>query len=90
MQPSPLLAGLIWLPLGEAIAAPATLAATALIRTVDVLGAPRAYISVGVPPLAAAAAIAAASFVLLLMIAGNEIERIGPDCPERNCEYGPY
>jgi competence protein ComEC len=67
------IAGLFWLPLGEAIAAPATLAATALIGTVDVLGAPRAYISVGVPPLPVAAAIAAAALVLLLVIAGSEI-----------------
>jgi competence protein ComEC len=65
--------GLIWLPLGEAIAVPAALAATALIGTVDVLGAPQAYISVGVPPLPSAAAIAAAAFALLLVIAGNEI-----------------
>ena len=52
---------------------PAALAATALIGTVDVLGAPQAYISVGVPPLPSAAAIAAAAFALLLVIAGNEI-----------------
>jgi competence protein ComEC len=67
------IAGLFWLPLGEVIAAPAVLAATALIGTVDVLGAPQAHISVGVPPLPAAAAIAAASLVLLLVIAGSEM-----------------
>ena len=72
------IAGLFWLPLGEAIATPAVLAATALIGTVDVLGAPQAYISVGVPPLPAAAAIAVSSLVLLLVIAGNEVRRLVP------------
>jgi competence protein ComEC len=66
-------AGLIWPPLGEVIAAPAALAATALIRTIDVLGAPEAYVGVGVPPLPAAAAIAVTSSVLLLLIAGGVI-----------------
>ncbi len=70
------IAGVFWLPLGETIAAPAALAATALIGTVDVLGAPQAYISVGVPPLPAAAAIAAAALLLLLVIAGSEIREI--------------
>jgi hypothetical protein len=65
------IAGLFWQPLGEAIAAPAALAATTLIGVVDVLGAPQAYISVGVPPLLAAAAIAAAVLALLFVISGN-------------------
>jgi competence protein ComEC len=65
------IAGLFWPPLGEVIAAPAALAVTALIRTIDVLGAPEAYVSVGVPPLPAAAAIAATTSVLLLLIAGG-------------------
>ncbi len=64
-------AGLIWPPLGEVIAAPAALAATALIRTIDVLGAPEATVGVGVPPLPAAAVIAATASVLLLLIAGG-------------------
>jgi competence protein ComEC len=72
------IAGLIWPPLGEVIAAPAALAATALIRTIDVLGAPEAYISVGVPPLSAAAAIGATASVLLLMIAGSAFPAIHP------------
>lgn len=65
--------GLIWLPLGEAIAAPAALVATVLIGSVDVLGAPKTYISVGVPPLPAAVAIAFAALGVLAVIAGNEI-----------------
>ena len=65
------IAGLFWQPLGEAIAAPAVLAATALIGVVDVLGAPQAYVSVGVPPLPAAAAIVAAVLALLFVISGN-------------------
>ena len=67
------IAGLIWLPLGEAIAAPAALVATALNRSVDVFGAPGAYISVGVPPPPATAAIAAAAVGILTVIAGNQI-----------------
>ena len=66
------MAGLIWLPLGEAIAAPAALVATALIRAIDILGAREAYVSVGVPPLPAAAVIAATVAILLLLIGGNE------------------
>ena len=65
------IAGLIWLPLGEVIAAPAVLVATALIATVDVLGAPRAYISVGLPPLPATLVVAVAVLGLLMVIAGN-------------------
>jgi competence protein ComEC len=66
------IAGSFWPPLGEVIAAPAILAATALIRSIDVLAAPDAYVSVGLPPLPAAAAIAATVSILLLLIAGNE------------------
>jgi competence protein ComEC len=66
------IAGLIWQPLGEVIAAPATLVATALISSVDALAAPGTYISVGVPPLPAAAAIAVAAVGVLTVIAGQE------------------
>jgi competence protein ComEC len=66
------IAGSFWPPLGEVIAAPAILAATALMRSIDVLAAPDAYVSVGLPPLPAAAAIAATVSILLLLIAGNE------------------
>jgi hypothetical protein len=69
---------LIWPPLGEMIAAPAVLAATALIRTIDVLGAPEAYVSVGLPPLPATAAIAATAAVLLLLIAGTALRQVHP------------
>ena len=69
---------LIWPPLGEVIAAPAALAATALIRTIDVLGAPEANLSVGVPPLPAAAAIAVTASVLLLLIAGSAFRDVRP------------
>ena len=71
-------AGLIWPPLGEVIAAPAALIATALIGVIDVLGSPEAYVSVGVPPLPAAAAITATTFVLLLLLARGEIPIIRP------------
>jgi competence protein ComEC len=70
------IAGLFWPPLGEVIAAPAALAATALIRTIDVLGAPEAYVSVGVPPLSAAAAIAATILVLLFLIGGGAFRHV--------------
>lgn len=70
------IAGLFWSPLGEVIAAPAALAATALIRTIDVLGAPEAYVRVGVPPLPAAAAIAATTSVLLLLIVGGSFRDV--------------
>ncbi len=66
------IAGSFWPPLGEVIAAPAILAATVLIRSVDVLAALDAYVSVGVPPLPATAAIAATASILLLLIAGSE------------------
>jgi len=72
------IAGLVWPPLGEMIAAPAALAATALIRTIDVLGAPEANVGVGVPPLPAAAAIAATASVLLLLIAGGAFRGVAP------------
>jgi competence protein ComEC len=72
------IAGLIWPPLGEMIAAPAVLAATALIRTIDVLGAPEVYVSVGVPPPPAAAAIALTAAVLLLLIAGSALRQVHP------------
>ena len=70
------MAGLIWLPLGEAVAAPATLVATALIRVIDILGAREAYVSVGVPPLPAAVVIAATAAILLLLIGGNELREL--------------
>jgi competence protein ComEC len=66
------IAGSFWPPLGEVIAAPAILAATALIESIDALAALDAYVSVGAPPLPAAAAIAATVSILLLLIAGNE------------------
>jgi competence protein ComEC len=68
------IAGSFWPPLGEVIAAPAILAATALIRSVDVLAAPGAKVSVGVPSLPATAAIAATVSILLLLIAGDEVQ----------------
>ena len=66
------IAGSFWPPLGAIIAAPAILAADALIRSVDVLAAPDAYVSVGVPPLPVAAVIAVTASSLLLLIGGNE------------------
>jgi competence protein ComEC len=75
--------GLLSPPLGEVIVAPAALAATALIRTIDVLGAPEAYVSVGVPPLSAAAAIAATATLLILVIAGGAFRDVQPLWRER-------
>jgi competence protein ComEC len=66
------IAGSFWPPLGEVIAAPAILAATVLIRSVDAFAALDTYVSVGVPPLPATVAIAATVLILLLLIAGNE------------------
>jgi competence protein ComEC len=77
------IAGSFWPPLGEIIAAPAVLAATALIRSVDVLAAPDAYVSIGVPPLPAAAAIAVTVSILLLLIGGNELRGILRSCTKR-------
>jgi len=70
--------GLICPPLAEVIAAPAGLAATALIRAIDVLGAPETYVKVGVPPLPAAAAIAATAVVVLFLIAGSASRMLHP------------
>jgi len=70
--------GLICPPLAEVIAAPAGLAATALIRAIDVLGAPQTYVKVGVPPLPAAAAIAATAVVVLFLIAGSASRMLHP------------
>jgi competence protein ComEC len=66
------IAGSFWPPLGEVIAAPAILAATALIKSVDALAALDMYVSVGVPSLPATAAIAATVSILLLLIGGIE------------------
>jgi len=81
------IAGSFWPPLGEIIAAPAILAATALIRSVDVLAAPKAYVSVGVPPLPAAAAIAATVSILLLLIGGNEFRGMFRSSTKRGPAY---
>jgi ComEC/Rec2-related protein len=72
------ISGLICPPLGEVIAAPAALAATALIRAIDLFSAPAAYVNVGVPPLPAAAVIAATASVVLLLIAGSASRRVYP------------
>jgi hypothetical protein len=77
------IAGLFWPPLAESIAAPAILAATALIRSVDVLAAPDAYVSVGAPPLPAAAAIAATVSILVLLISGSEFRGLFPFSTKR-------
>jgi competence protein ComEC len=81
------IAGSFWPPLGEVIAAPAILAATALIESIDALAALDAYVSVGVPPLAAAAAIAATVFIVLLLIAGNEFRGLFRSSTKRAANY---
>jgi competence protein ComEC len=82
------MAGLIWLPLGEVIAAPAALVATALIRAIDILGARDAYLSVGVPPPPAAAVIAATVAILLLLIGGNELRGLVGSSMKGAAGYG--
>ena len=64
-------AGLVWPPLGEAIAAPATLAAAALIGAVDFFGASGGYLSVGVPPLGATIILGATGALLLVLMSGD-------------------
>lgn len=63
------LAGLLWQPMAEPLAAPAILAANALIAAVDHLGAPGAYVRVGAPPLMATIASAAMAAALLAALA---------------------
>jgi competence protein ComEC len=65
------LAGAIWAPLGDALAAPAALAAQAMLAIVDAFGEPAAYISVGVPPLGAVIAIAGAACASLAVMSGD-------------------
>jgi competence protein ComEC len=78
------LAGFLWPPLAEPLAAPAVLAANLLIAAVDVLGAPDASVSVGVPPILAAAAIAVTAAVLLAAFLGSaELGRRSMRAPVR-------
>lgn len=67
------LAGLLWRPLAEPLAAPAILASNGLIAAVDALGASDAYVGVGVPPFDAAAVVAvtAAALLAILMAPGS-------------------
>ncbi len=65
------LAGLVWWPLGEMIAAPATVAVDALIAVVDLLGAPEAFVSFGVPPMGAAVIVAVTGAALILVLMGD-------------------
>jgi competence protein ComEC len=60
--------GLVWLPLGEALAAPAAFFASALIASVDLLASSDGYVSVGVPPETASTAISAMAAALILII----------------------
>lgn len=81
------LAGLLWQPMAEPLAAPAILAANALISAVDHLGAPGAYVRVGVPPLAATVACTAMAAALLAALArtptiGKEGFHLGPRATE--------
>jgi competence protein ComEC len=65
------LAGLAWAPLGEVIAAPATLIATVMIGAVDALSATGGYVLVGIPPHGAATAIALTACLVLLIFSGD-------------------
>jgi competence protein ComEC len=60
--------GLAWQPLGELIAAPASLVATVLLETVDRLGAPYATVEIGAPTTAVAVVIAATAVAVLLLV----------------------
>ena len=64
--------GLFWLPLGEALAAPAALIASVLIGSVDLLASSDSYISVGVPPRTTSAAIAVMAVGLIVAIARHD------------------
>jgi competence protein ComEC len=80
------LAGLVWPPAGEVVAAPAALVATALINFIDVLGSPENYVSVGIPPHLAAAAFSVTALVLLLVIGGvpstlTDVETLSSSAP---------
>jgi competence protein ComEC len=66
-------AGLVWWPLGEILAAPAILAVNTLIAVVDRLGAPASYVSVGVPPLGAAVILAMTGVGLLRILMGDAL-----------------
>lgn len=75
--------GLIWLPLGEATAAPAAFVAAALIDVVDVLAASDGYISVGVPPRTASAVIAATAVALIMVVGGRNRSGLAREWLER-------
>jgi competence protein ComEC len=60
--------GLVWQPLGELIAAPASLVATILLEIVDRLGAPYATVEIGAPTTAVAVVIAATAAAVLLLV----------------------
>lgn len=84
------LIGLVSTPVAEVVAVPAAFAATAALAVVDVLGTPRAYVGIGIPPLEAAIPLTLASLAVLVVISEEAtrglrrlIERYGPSPGKR-------
>jgi competence protein ComEC len=73
------IAGLVWAPLGAAIAAPAGLLAAVILWTVDLLAAGPGQIVVGMPPATATLAIAVAVIAILSALSGATL-RFAPVC----------
>lgn len=65
------LAGIVWLPLGEAVAAPAGIAATAMLTTIDFFSGQGSSASVGVPATGVVWVLAAAAVALLIAMSGK-------------------
>ena len=65
------LAGLVWMPLAEVLAAPAAFLATVLIQVVSHLDSPGSYVSVGAPPTDVAALVALTVSLLVLVLGGD-------------------
>ena len=70
------LTGLMWMPLGEAIAAPASLVATVMLSGIDYLAAWGSIVRVGVPTTASAWILAALSIALLIAMSADSARRL--------------
>lgn len=82
------LAGLIWAPLGEAVAAPASLLAELTLRIVDLLGAAPGYVVVGTPPRLVTSIIAVTVVAILATISGDGAQLLARTWTRRH-EPGP-
>jgi competence protein ComEC len=65
------IAGMLWPPLGELVAAPAAMAAQATLAIVDALGESVLYVSAGVPTRDVAILIALTAWLVILMMSGD-------------------